>query len=201
MDFDAIEADLKTWVSGLSEIPVEWGRQPHKVHTGPFIMAYIETITPIGHDEPRWAYNDATGKLEESMVGNRRVTLRLSFRTFSQIGSGAARQYAERFRGRTQSSTSVDTVHGFECIGQWGTGDLIESNYRWSGRWVSQADMNVTLGVRSEFFNPDYTGGFIKTVNVEGQNYIVDRFGTPVQDNLGNPLVPSDHIEITVTIP
>ena len=210
MNLAQIQTQLSLWIEGLCEdaqiqsgrpvvpIMVEWGRMPRKIRTGPYVLAYLGPIVGIGHDEPRYDYNDLTEELEEHMTGVRRMTLRLAFNSDDQRLGYSARQYAEDFRILTQSTTGKDTLHSFINLGLWGTGDLIEADWASSGRMESQVNMDVTLGVRAELMNPGYDGGYIKNVNIEGQSPVVDEACDPVYDELGNPVVAEETITINV---
>jgi hypothetical protein len=210
MNLGAIQTSITSWVEGLMlqaslaregetvAAQIEWGRQPMQYHTEPFILAYAGPIVKLGHDEPIYVYNELTDELEEKMIGVRRLMLRLSFRSFDQRLGWSSRQYAEDFRLLTQSSSSIDTLHS-AYLGLWDTGELVDTDYEWSGRLVSQTDMDVTLGVRAELPNLGYSGSYIKNVNIEGYSYLLTEQGNPIEDELGNPVVDEEALTISVT--
>lgn len=202
MDFDTLQTNITTWVGGLATdrtgtaIPVEWGRQSQKVRTSPFILAYLGPIIPLGSDERVYAYDGLTDALEEKMFGVRRATFRLSFRNFDQRLGYSARYYAERFRIRTQSTFGIESLP--DPLGLVSTGELVETDYEWSGRMVNQVDMDVMFNFWFELVDPDYHGAHIQTVNFEAQNYLLDVDGNPIEDALGNPVVDLDIREFSV---
>jgi hypothetical protein len=202
MDFATLQDNVTTWVGGLatgrdgSAVPVEWGKMPQKVQIQPFILAYLGAIIPRGSDEYTYAYDSLTDELEESMYGVREATFHLSFRNFDQRLGYSARYYAERFRIRTQSTYGKESLP--DPLGLIRTGELIETDYEWSGRLINQVDMDVVLSFWMDLVEPDYGGGYIKSVNIEGQAPIVDEWGNPIMDENGVPVVAEDAITINV---
>jgi len=204
MDFSDLETNLTLWVGLLATdrtgavIPVEWGRQPQKVRTQPFVLAYLGAIVPLGIDWPEYEYDDLTDELVESMHGNRRVTLRLSFRNFDQRLGYSARYYAERFRARCRSTYSKGLLHDAK-LSFWDTGGLVETDYVWSGRRVNQVDMDVTLGINFYIEDPDFTGEYINTVEMEQVSGVTDEYGKQVYTEIGEPVIEEDSSFIIVT--
>ncbi len=197
MDLGQIQTDLDTWVTTLSGLPVEWGRQPSKIYTSAFVLAYPGPIVKIGHDFPTYTHDTLTDQLVERMYGNRRMTLRLSFRSFDQRWGTSARHYAEQFRVKTQSTERSTPLMGLACLSD--TGELVENDYEWSGRMVSQVDMDVTLGLWGYELNPTYDAGYIRHANIEGQGHVIDEMGNPVEDESGDPVIVEEVITINVT--
>ena len=204
MNLGELKTNVTTWLNAVAfdafgqPLPVEFGLDPRRIYTKPFVVVYLGPIVRIGHDEPKWRFNDTTQELEEVMIGVRRVTLRLAFYSFDQNWAQDAAQYAENFRLLTQSTTSTDTIYGFVNVGLWGTGELIRTDFEWSGRMVSRVDLDVTLGVRAELQNTTYSGSFIQTVELEAQNYLLDQWGNPIEDGAGNPVIDQNIREFSV---
>ena len=69
---------------------------------------------------------------------------------------------------------------------------------RQSGKLISQVDMTVYFGLCGYQRTPSYDAGFVRTVNFEGQNYLLDQHGNPIEDALGNPVVDFDIREFSV---
>lgn len=195
IEFATLQTNITTWVESLvgldadgDQINVEWGKQPQKIWTRAFILAYAGPITKLGHDWRGYAYDQQTDQQSETMYGVRLFPLRLSFRSFDQRLGRDARQYAEQFRLQIQSSDSTDFL-AENCIGFVDTSDLIETDYEWSNRIVNQVDMTVMLQLHLDSLNPQYGGDYIDTVEVTGLDVIIDNLGIDVIDNLGNLLV------------
>ena len=204
MDFSDLETNLTLWVGSLATdregtvLPVEWGRQPMKVRTDPFVLAYLGAIVSLGIDWPEYEYDELTDEIVESMHGARRVTLRLSFRNFDQRLGYGARYYAERFRVRCRGTYSKNLLHD-ALLSFWDTGELIETDYVWSGRRVNQVDMDVTLGINFSLTDPDFTGEYINTVEMEQVSGVTDEYGKQVYTEIGEPVIEEDSRFITVT--
>lgn len=203
MDFATLQSDFTTWVGNLATdrdgnaVPVVWGKQPQKIYTKPFILAYLGSITPQGQDIKTYEYDDLTDAYIEKMFGHRRATFRLSFRNFDQRLGYSARYYAERFRVRTQSSYGIESLP--DPLGLISTGNLIELDYEWSGRMVNQVEMDVVLSFWMSLTDPDFSGGYIWNVNMEGQGTVVDEYQVPLEDRDEEVIVSEDTISINVT--
>lgn len=204
MNLGELKTNVTTWLNTIAfdaagaPLPVVFGLEPRKIYTKPLVAVYLGPIVSIGHDEPHWRFNDITQELEEVMIGVRRVTIRLQFISFNQDWGQDAAQYAENFRLLTQSSTSTDIIQGFVNVGLWGTGQLIRTDFEWSGKMVPRVELDVTLGVRAELQNTDYSGSFLQTVDLEGQSYVLDRWGKAIADAAGNPIVDQNIREFSV---
>jgi hypothetical protein len=185
MDLGATEIALTTWVETHSGLELEWGLQPQKLHTGPFVLAYLGPITKVGHDERIQSYNVGDDSTSVRVVGVRRFPLRLSFRAFDQSLGGSARSYAETFRARAHEQESFDFLRTSE-ISFNDTSNLVDVDYEWSNRLVSQTELTVYLELRSDVTDELHDGSYIGTVNAEPVPYIVDEEGTPVIDNDGD---------------
>ena len=206
MDLSAVATGIETWL-GLTAVdvngtvpvalPVEFGRLPKKVHTQPFVLAYLGPIGKLGYDFPRYTYNALTDEYVEQMRGVRRLPLRLSFRSFSQEWGKNARQYAEDFRVRLKKQSAMEAL-GDAKLALFDTTDLISTDYEYSGRLISQVDLTVYLGLCGyERLATDDTG-YIKNVNIEGQAPVVDEYQNPVYDEAGDPVVAEETITINV---
>lgn len=204
MDFSDLETNLTLWVGSLATdrsgtvIPVEWGRQPQKIHTSAYILAYLGAVSPVGIDWPEYEYDDLTDELVESMHGARRIVLRLSFRNFDQRLGYGARYYAERFRIRCRSTYSKDLLRSY-LLSFWDSGELFETDYVWSGRMVNQVEMSVTLGINFSLVDPDFTGEYINTVEIEHQSGVTDEYGKQIYTELGEPVIEEASETIIVT--
>ena len=204
MDFSDLETNLTLWVGSLATdrsgtvLPVEWGRQPMKVRTSPYIRAFIGAIVPLGIDWPEYEYDELTDEIVESMHGARRVTLRVDFINFDQrLGRGAP-YYAERFRGRTRSTFSKNMLRDYK-ISLWDTGASTEIPDTWSGRMLSHVSLDVTLGINFYIDDPDFTGEYINTVEMEQVSGVTDEYGKQVYTEIGEPVIEEDSRFITVT--
>ena len=190
MNLGTIQTALTSWVETFSGLPVEWGRMPQKLHTGPFVLAYLGPIVKLGHDERIQTYGDDGDNTTVRVVGVRRMTLRLSFRSFDQRLGGSARQYAENFRARAHWTSSFDYLRTSD-LALIDTSDLVEADYEWSGRMVSQVELSTTLGLRASFADPLHDGSYIGTVTEpQAEEIIVDEYGVPVLDINSDNLVP-----------
>jgi hypothetical protein len=204
VDFSDLETNLTLWVGSLATdragtvIPVEWGRQPQKIHTSAYILAYLGPISPLGIDWPEYEYDELTDELVESMHGNRRVILRLSFRNFDQRLGYGARYYAERFRVRCRSTYSKNLLHSYN-VSFWDTGELVELDYNWSGRIVNQVELSVTLGINFYLSDPDFTGEYIHTVVMEQQSGVIDEYGKQIYTEIGEAVIEEDSRYIIAT--
>ena len=202
MDFADLQTNFTTWVEGLATdrdgnpVDVEWGRQPQQIHTKPFILAYLGTIVPVGHDIKKYEYDDLTDELVETMYGVRRATFRLSFRNFDQRLGYSARYFAERFRSRVQSSVGINTLA--DPLGLVGTGELIETDYEWSGRMVNQVEMDVVLNMWFSIPETLYDGGYIRNANITGESPVIDEYQSPVETDIEEPVIAEETIEIQV---
>lgn len=167
-DLNIVQTAITDWIEAASSLEVEWGKQPQQVHMGAFILAYAGAMTKQGHDERISTYDGAgPDTTSVRVVGVRQLPLRLSFRSFDQRLGGSARQYAEEFRTLIHSDTNIITLATAE-IALVDTGELVESDYIWSKRVVSQVDLTVTLALRADFADPLHDGSYIGTVNYEG---------------------------------
>jgi hypothetical protein len=185
MDLSAIQTALTAWVETYAGIQCEWGRQPQQIHEGAFVLAYLGAITKAGHDERIQVYDFDTDTTSVTVVGVRRLTLRLSFRSFDQRLGGSGRQYAENFRVALHSQSSWDTLKTAE-LSYIDSGELVDTDYIWSGRMVSQTDMDVVLGLRASTADPLHDGSYIKYVNIDTQEYVVDEDDVVVADVSGD---------------
>ena len=198
VDFTTLQTNLTAWVELLSSLEVEWGRQPQKIHAGPFILAYAGEITSLGHDERIYTFDSQTDQQVETMIGVRRFPLRLSFRSPSdQRLGGSSRQYAEEFRLMSQSTNSIEFLQTND-IGLVDIGPLIDTDYTWSGRRVSQVDVTVNLALRLNSANTIYSGDYINTVNITPQRVIITNDNDFVVDQNGDYVV-SNGDAFTVT--
>lgn len=185
MDLGAIQTALTSWVEAHSGLEVEWGKLPQQVHMGPFVLAYIGAITTAGFDERISTYTFDSDSTAIQTSGVRRMTLRLSFRSFDQRLGNSARQYAETFRVALRSETSLQSLVTAE-LALIDTGDLIETDYTWSGRMVNQIDMDVALGLRAIQTDPNHDGSYIKYVDIDTEEYVVAEDDEVVVDVSGD---------------
>lgn len=185
MNLGTIQTVLTAWVEASSALECEWGKLPQKIHMGGLVLAYLGAITKQGHDERISTYDFDTDSTSVQVVGVRQLELRLSFRSFDQRLGNSARQYAEDFRVAMHSESSLQTLATAE-MGLIDTSELIETDYEWSGRVVSQVDMTVILGVRAFTTDAAHDGSYIKFVNIDTQEYVVDEDETPVVDVSGD---------------
>lgn len=185
MDLSAIETVLTSWVETYSGVECEWGRQPQQAHPGAFVLAYLGAITKHGHDERIQVYDFDTDTTSVTVVGVRRLVLRLSFRAFDQRLGGSARQYAEDFRVGLHAQSSWDQLRDAE-LSYIDSGELVDTDYIWSNRMVSQTDMDVVLGLRASTADALHDGSYIKYVNIDTQEYVVDEDDDVVVDVSGD---------------
>lgn len=169
MNLTTVQTALTAWIEEASTLQCEWGRQPQKMHVGPFILAYAGAMTKLGHDERIQTYDGAgPDTTSVRVVGVRHLPLRLSFISFDQRLGNSARQYAEEFRTLIHATTSFETLQTAE-LGLVDTGELVETDYEWSGRMVSSVDLTVTISLRADFADPNHDGSYIGTVNYTGE--------------------------------
>jgi len=203
MDLGQIQTDLTAWlnITALDEngapLPVVYTEEPHKVITKPSVRVRLSSIVKSGHDLPQYTHDESTDDFTEQMWGVRRITVRLTFRSFDQRWAGNARQYAENWRISTQATDSIEAL-GTAGLALQGTGELINNDVLWSDRLMSQVETDITFGLwgYENRVRPDM--GYIQTVYFEGQNYLLDQYGNPIEDALGNPVVDLDIKEFTV---
>ena len=198
MDLGVIETALTSWVETSSGLELEWGRQPQLIHKGPFVLGYLGPITKTGHDERIQTFNSGPDTTSVRVVGVRTLPLRLSFRSFDQRLGGSARHFAETFRADIHTDTALEVLRDAE-LALMDTEELVESDYAWSGRQVSQVDMSLTIGTRASFSDTLHDGSYIGTVNATSQQYVVDEFGNPVLDESGAHVI--DEAGDTFAIP
>jgi hypothetical protein len=208
MDLGQIQTGIESWLNltavdanedPVIALPVEFLQQPNKVQTKPFVGVRIGTIVKLGHDVKKYTYDDLTDDYIEQMWGVRRMTVRLLFRSFDQRWAYNARQFAEDWRVRTQSTRSINSL-GDVGLSLWGSiGELIETDILWSGKLISQVATDVTLGLWGYERTPRTDTGYIKNVNMEWQGQVIDEYGVPIEDESGNPVVVEDVITINVT--
>jgi len=205
MDLAALATGIETWLGvtaldvdgGGTALPVEFGRLPKKVHTSPFVLVYLGPIGKLGWDISRYTYNSTTGANIEQMHGARRMPVRISFRAFNQGWGKSARQFAEDFRVRHRKPESLETLRD-AGMALWDSTDLIDTDYEYSGRLISQCDMTVYIGVWAYERSAATDAGFLQTVNFEGQSYLLDQHGNPIKDGTGNWVVDLNIKEFSV---
>lgn len=200
MDLDALQTNITAWVETYAGIPCEWGRMPQNMIIGPYVLAYLGPITKLGHDERIQTYDFDTDATEVTVTGVRRLTLRLSFRTNDQRLGSSARQEAETFRVALHAQSSFDTLNDAN-LALVDTGELVENDFEWSGRTVSQTDLEVIFNLRAQTPDPNHDGSYIKSVAVSSQQIVVDEDNTPVVDENGDLVVTEDADGFTITSP
>lgn len=198
MDLNAVQTALTDWVETYSSLPCEWGKLPQKIHDGPFVLAYLGGIAKSGHDERIQTYDDATDTTSVRVVGVRLLTLRLSFRSFDQRLGFSGRQYAETLRVAMHSTSSFDDLVAAN-LALVDTDELVDSDYTWSGRTVSQCDMSVSFALRASTVDPNHDGSYIKNVNVSSASYVIGEDGQPIYDEDGNPISTESTLDVEVT--
>jgi hypothetical protein len=205
MDLGEIRTDLLTWLAitavdvdnGGTALPVEFGRMPKKVRTSPFVLAYLGPIGKHGWDFPSYVLNEVTGENVEQMRGVRTLPIRLSFRSFSQEWGKNARQFAEDFRNNMHSTESLEALAQTKLTLR-SSSDQVATDYEMSGKLISQVELTVYFGAAGYQRTPAYDAGYVQTVNFEGQNYLLDQYGNPIEDALGNPVIDLDILEFSV---
>lgn len=181
MNLTTTQTVLTTWAEQASTLELEWGRQPQKVHMGAFILAYAGPMTKLGHDERIQTYGDDGDNTAVRVVGVRHLPVTFSFRSFDQRLGGSARQYAEEFRTLIHTTTAMETLTTAE-IALVDTADLVETDYSWSGRMVSQVDLDVIFALRANFSDPLHDGSYINEVQITSTEYIIDEGEDPITD-------------------
>lgn len=185
MNLTNVQTALTTWVETYSGLECEWGRLPQQYHQGAFVLAYAGPIISLGHDEREQSYNDLTDQTSVQLRGSRIFTLRLSFRSFDQNLGSSARQYAENFRVGIHSTTALESLNT-AYLALIDTGELVETDYEWSGRMVNQIDMSIRFGLRAYLADPEHDGSYIGTVDIDTERYVIDEYGNPVIDENGD---------------
>jgi len=207
MDLAAIQTGIESWLNitavdvdnSLAPLPVEFGRSPSLIHTKPYVLVYRGPIVKIGHDVPRYTFDEVTRQNVEQMWGVREMTVRLRFITYNQTWGKDARQYAEDWRIRAESARSVQELGDTAYLALVETGELVDLDYEWSGRLVSMVQSSIRLRLWGYERSASTDGGYIWTVNTEAQNHIVDQYGNPVYDSNQNPVIDLDVRGISVT--
>lgn len=207
MDLATLSTALESWLNVTAvdvngtvpvPLPVEFGRIPKKVHTKPFVLVYLGPISQYGIDFPRYTYDELTDEYVEQMRGVRRIPVRFSFRSFDQGWGKNARQYAEDFRIRLTKQSAMEAL-GDAKLSLQETSDLVETDYEYSGRLISQVDMTVYFGIAAyERLGTD-DAGYIRHVNITQQSIVMDEYGKPITDQQGNPVISEDERTIYVT--
>jgi hypothetical protein len=205
VDLGAIKTDLETWLNVVARdkdngtpLPVQFGRKPTLALIDPFVLVYLGPIGKTGWDFPRYTHDSLTDEYNEQMRGERKLPIRFSFRSFDQEWGRNARQFAEDFRNDLQSTASLEALSATKLSFQQST-DLVETDYDFSGRLISQVDMTVIFGAAGYQRTPATDAGYIWDVNMQAQNHIVDQWGNPVYDSLQNPVIDLDVRDISVT--
>ena len=184
MDLSVVEADLESWIETISGLPMEWGRLPHKRHNGPFILVYPLAFRPLGHDEKLYTYQPGPDSLKLDMIGVRHLVLNLSFRAFDQRMNLGARKWAEEFRIAIQRPDSIDQLVAAN-IALVRDEALIDTNYEYQRRFISQVDMELTMALRYCTEDPVFGGEYINEVVTQTECYVIDEYGCPVIDREG----------------
>jgi hypothetical protein len=203
MDLGQIQTDLTAWLNVTAldaldaPLPVIYTEEPHKVYTGPSVRVELATITKQGHDLPQYTHDALTDEYVERMWGVRRMRVRLTFRSFDQRWGGNARRFAESWRINTQATDSIGAL-GEAGLALRETGELINNDVVWGNRLMSQVETDVTFGLWGYESRVRADGGYLQTVHFEGQNYLLDIDGNPIEDALGNPVVDLDIREFSV---
>jgi len=122
------------------------------------------------------------------MWGARRMTIRFSFRSFSQEWDQNSRQFAEDWRIRVQSTRSIKLL-GDATLSFQDTTEQTDLDYQWSGRLVSQSEISANFGLWGYERVPSSDEGYIRNVNIEAQGIVTDEYGVPVYDEDGNPVI------------
>lgn len=200
MDLGAVQTALTSWVEDYSGVQCEWGRMPQQMYTQPYALAYLGAIEKAGHDERIQTYDAVADTTSVQVTGVRRLTLRISFRSADQRLGFSARQYAETFRVALHSQSSWDDLNAAN-LAYIDSGELVDSDYTWSGRQVSQTDMDIFLGLRASTTDPNHDGSYIQNVNAASQQYVVDEDGNPVVDEDGNYVVTEEGDAFSITSP
>ena len=207
MDLGVVQTGIESWLNltaldldnGGAPLPVEFGRAPSKVHTQPFVLVYRGPILKIGHDIPKYTWDEVTDKYIQQMWGVREMVVRFSFRAFNQDWDKAARQYAEDWRIRAESDRSIFELGDSAFLSLIETGELVDLDYEWSGRLVSQVEASCRFRLWGYERSASVDQGYIWNVNMEAQNHIVDQWGNPVYDSFNNPVIDLDVRGISVS--
>ena len=85
------------------------------------------------------------------------------------------------------------------CLSLHDTGPLVDTDYQYSGRLVSQVDMTLTMGVWGYQRSADYDAGYIRRATLTGEGYVLDEQGNPVRDENGDAVVHEEALEIDVS--
>lgn len=197
-DLAVVETTLETWAEGLSGLTLEWGRQSMLNHQGPFILAYPGVIDSRGRDEHIWTYDSQTDQNNLKMSGIRYLTVTFSFRSYDQRLGLSSRQFVEDFRVLLESPGSIDTLTAGD-LALSGIADLVDTDYTYQRRRISQVDMDLLFGLRFELDDPFWDGSWIKTVNLSSEQYILDENGVPVTTEEGEILTTEASDPFTVT--
>ena len=208
MDLGVVQTGIESWLNltavdvdnGSVPLPVEFGRSPSKVHTSPFVLCYRGPILKMGHDIPQYTYDEITDEYIQQMWGVREMVVRFSFRAFNQDWDKAARQYAEDWRIRVESDRSILELSDSAFLAIIETGELVDLDYEWSGRLVSQVEASCRFRLWGYERNASTDAGYIKSVHVVGEQTIITEESDTVTDEQGQPIIGNDDImDFTVT--
>lgn len=209
MDLGVVQSGIESWLNLTAvdanqtppvPLPVEFGRSPSKIHTDPFVLCYRGPILKVGHDVPQYTYDEITDEYIQQMWGVREMVVRFSFRAFNQDWDKAARQYAEDWRIRTESDRSILELGDQTGLAIIETGELIDLDYEWSGRLVSQVEASTRFRLWGFERQADTDAGYIKSVHIVGQTAVISEQNEQVLDEQGAVVITEDDfMDITVT--
>lgn len=118
------------------------------------VLSWVSSV-PVGVDETRWSIDGtvvAPGlNATAQTIAQRVMTLQVGFEAFEQLDAVNSRQYAESFRERVFSQSSIDTLVA-SSLGVVDATPAQQSDYRDgsnNGRWISRALVEVRINVAS----------------------------------------------------
>ena len=200
MDLGAIQTALTTWVETYLDMKTDWELQAESAYYRLEARALLSiTASSKAHvDEPIWIYDELSDKNEVFMSGIRNLTFTITVRNNDQRQEFTARQYLETFRTRTLSPSSIAFLSE-NCLALVETLPLVNLDFRRDDRRESQTSMDIFFQLRSTEQDEQFGGEYIKTVDIDVEQYVVDENCTPVVDENGDYVTTDaeDFVEVS----
>lgn len=148
LDWTAIEDEstgLPSLLSTLMGVPVEWRNQPRKMQRGAHATLDVLAPTSIGVDQSSWQdVGDPATAVEETIRGDRELTLQVSVWSPSQSLAESARKYLGDLRTRLRWESSLSSLRALG-VALVRIEDVADADVEQDGRIRSAATMDVRL--------------------------------------------------------
>lgn len=173
IDFATHQTAIETWVGDQLGIPVSWQAEQQLFQTKPRARLNIISVSDLGVDQVRWAYDSeavAGEELVPAVTGLRNLTLSVLVESRSQTASGAARYYLEKLRTSIRKPSVMDALHTAGLALQ-----TIESiqvlDEEIDGRLESRASLDFLFGVAVEESDATEAGAYVESADVTATIY------------------------------